>query len=271
MKTLTIISLINLMNVSTDEEIPWLTDFANYLIRRILRKGLTYAQRCKFFSDLKHYFRDKPYVSKMCPDGMIGRSVYGSETPKILDACHHGPTGGNYDEMPQNSIQVSEIFDIWGIDFMGTFPKSHKFEYILVAIDYMSKLAEAEALPTNGARVIVNFLKRLFSCFGILKALIGDRAYKTPIGTKPYRLLYRKTCHFPFKIEHRAYWALRNCNPDLKIAGEKRFFQLHKLDELRLQAYDNSKLYKTRTKAYHDKNLIIRKELKVGDKLLFFN
>ncbi|GKE68232.1 reverse transcriptase domain-containing protein [Tanacetum coccineum] len=59
-------------------------------------------------------------------------------------------------------------------------------------------------------------------------------AYKTPIGITPYRLLYRKTCHLPFEIEHRAYWALRSYNPDLKIAREKRFLQFHELDELRL-------------------------------------
>ncbi|GKB46183.1 reverse transcriptase domain-containing protein [Tanacetum coccineum] len=58
---------------------------------------------------------------------------------------------------------------------MGPYLKSHKFEYILVAIDYVSKWAEAEALPTNDARVVVNFLKKLFSRFGILKALINDR------------------------------------------------------------------------------------------------
>ncbi|GJY55108.1 reverse transcriptase domain-containing protein [Tanacetum coccineum] len=244
------------------------------------------------------------------------------------------------DEMPLNNIQVSEIFDIWGIDFMGPFLKSHKFEYILVAIDYVSKWAEAEALPTNEARVVVNFLKKLFSHFGTPKALISDRgthfynrqmekilkkygvhhriattyhpqtsgqventnralkrilektvkdnpsvwsrklddalwafrtAYKTPIGTTPYRLLYGKTCHLPFEIEHRAYWALRSCNPDLKVAGEKQFLQLHELDELRLQAYENSKLYKARTKAYHDKKLRVRKEFKAGDKVLLYN
>ncbi|GJX39864.1 hypothetical protein Tco_0253167 [Tanacetum coccineum] len=62
-----------LMNVSSTEEdkIPWFTNFANYLIRRILRIGLTYAQRCKFFLELKHYFWDEPYLFKMCPDGMI--------------------------------------------------------------------------------------------------------------------------------------------------------------------------------------------------------
>ncbi|GJY52864.1 reverse transcriptase domain-containing protein [Tanacetum coccineum] len=95
--------------------------------------------------------------------------------------------------------------------------------------------------------------------------------YKTPIGTTPYQLLYGKTCHFPIEIEHRVYWAIRSSNLDLKIAGEKRFLQLHELDELRLQAYENFKLYKVRTKAYHDKKLRIRKEFKAGDKVLLFN
>ncbi|GJX01787.1 reverse transcriptase domain-containing protein [Tanacetum coccineum] len=59
-------------------------------------------------------------------------------------------------------------------------------------------------------------------------------AYKTLIGTTLYRLLYGKTCYLPFEFEHRAYWALRSCNPDLKVVGEKQFLQLHELDELRL-------------------------------------
>ncbi|GKB32451.1 reverse transcriptase domain-containing protein, partial [Tanacetum coccineum] len=73
-------------------------------------------------------------------------------------------------------------------------------------------------------------------------------AYKTPTGTTPYKLIYGKNCHLPFKIEHRAYLTLKNCNPGLIDAGEKRIFQLHELDELRHQAYENSSLYKARTK-----------------------
>ncbi|GJU28353.1 reverse transcriptase domain-containing protein [Tanacetum coccineum] len=79
------------------------------------------------------------------------------------------------DEMPQNSIQVCEIFDIWGIDFMGPFPSSRGNKYILVAVDYLSKWVEAKALPTNDARVVCKFLKTLFSRFGAPRAIISDR------------------------------------------------------------------------------------------------
>nr|GEV50205.1 reverse transcriptase domain-containing protein [Tanacetum cinerariifolium] len=79
------------------------------------------------------------------------------------------------DEMPQNSIQVCEIFDIWGIDFMGPFPSSKGNKYILVVVDYLSKWVEAKALPTNDARVVVKSLKSLFFGFGIPRAIISDR------------------------------------------------------------------------------------------------
>ncbi|GKB05411.1 reverse transcriptase domain-containing protein [Tanacetum coccineum] len=96
-------------------------------------------------------------------------------------------------------------------------------------------------------------------------------AYKTPTGTTPYKLIYGKNCHLPFEIEHRAYWALKNCNPDLIAAGEKRMFQLHDLDELRHQAYENYRLYKARTNVWHDRKLRIRKEFKQGNKVLLFH
>nr|GFB74929.1 reverse transcriptase domain-containing protein [Tanacetum cinerariifolium] len=79
------------------------------------------------------------------------------------------------DEMPQNFIQICEIFDVWGIDFMGSFSSSKGNKYILVAVDYLSKWVEAKALPTNDARVVVKFLKSLFSRFGTPKAIIRDR------------------------------------------------------------------------------------------------
>ncbi|GJW18119.1 reverse transcriptase domain-containing protein [Tanacetum coccineum] len=142
-----------LMEINTRDE-PWFEDFANYLVADIIPKGMTYQQKNKFFSDLKHYFWEEPYLFKVCSDGMIRRCVLdsGFYWPTIIKESHTlvrlyeaGQKMGNIskpDEMPLNNIQVCEIFDVWGIDFMGPFPKSHKFEYILVAVDYVSKWAE---------------------------------------------------------------------------------------------------------------------------------
>nr|GEW19429.1 reverse transcriptase domain-containing protein [Tanacetum cinerariifolium] len=97
------------------------------------------------------------------------------------------------------------------------------------------------------------------------------KAYKIPTGTTPYKLVYGKNCYFPFEIKHRAYLALKTYNPDLIVAGEMRMFQLYELDELRHQAYKNSRLYKERTKVWHNRKLKIRKELKHGNKVLLFH
>nr|GEZ78346.1 reverse transcriptase domain-containing protein [Tanacetum cinerariifolium] len=115
------------------------------------------------------------------------------EALDILEAFHNRPTGGHHganltakkvfdtgkisqcDEMPQNSIQIYEIFDVWGIDFMGPFPSSRGNKYILVAVDYLSKWVEAKALPNNDARVVSKFLQSLFARFGAPRAIISDR------------------------------------------------------------------------------------------------
>ncbi|GJZ95944.1 reverse transcriptase domain-containing protein [Tanacetum coccineum] len=84
-----------LMEINTKNE-PWFADFTNYLVADIIPKGMTYQQKNKLFSDLKHYFWEEPYLFKVCSDRMIRRCVSGPETQTILDQCHHGPTGGHY-------------------------------------------------------------------------------------------------------------------------------------------------------------------------------
>ncbi|KAM1757942.1 hypothetical protein TB2_006946 [Malus domestica] len=242
--------------------------------------------------------------------------------------------------MPQQSILVIELFNVWGIDFMGHFPSSHGNLYILVAVDYVSKWVEAIASPTCKSSVVLGFLQNsIFPRFGIPRAIINDEgthflnrtmdalcakyhihhriatpyhpqtsgqvevsnrelkrilektvsssrkdwslkltdalwayriAYKIPIGMSLFRLVNGKACHLPMELEHKAYWVIKHLNFDYQAAGEKRKLQLNELEEIRNDAYENAKIYKDKTKKFHDAH-ILRKEFQPGQKVLLFN
>ena len=229
--------------------------------------------------------------------------------------------------IPLNPILVVELFDVWDIDFMGPFPTSFGYAYILVGVDYVSKWVEAVPCKAADHKVVLKFLKEnIFSRFGVPKAIINDggshfcnkpfenlfskygvkhkvatpyhpqtsgqvelanreiktilmkvvnsnrkdlslklldswayrTTYKTILGMSSYRLVYGKAFHLPEEIEYKAWWAIRNLNMDMNRAGLKRMLEIDELEDLRNDAYFNSKIAKDKQKKWNDQ-LITRK------------
>nr|GFA71838.1 reverse transcriptase domain-containing protein [Tanacetum cinerariifolium] len=219
-------------------------------------------------------------AKKVLDSGFYWPSIYKDafELMKHYDSCQYQGKVSQRDEMPQNFIQIYEIFDIWGIDFMGPFPSSK----VMAKYGVTHRLSTTYHPQTSGQVEVTNRrLKRILErTVGENRASWSDKledalwafrtAYKTSIGCTPYRLFYGKACHLSHEIKHKAYWALKHTNFDLKTAGDHRKLQLNELSELPDQAYENSLIYKEQTKKLHDE-MIKNRIFNVGDQVLLFN
>ena len=95
-------------------------------------------------------------------------------------------------------------------------------------------------------------------------------AYKTPLRMSPYKIVFGKPCHLPLELEYKAMWAIKKLNYGLQASKENRLFQMNELEELRNEGCDNARIYKDKTKKWHDQIILI-KELKVGELVLLYN
>nr|GEV05515.1 reverse transcriptase domain-containing protein [Tanacetum cinerariifolium] len=162
---------------------PWFANLANFHAENFIVKGIRPNKRRNSLRTLNITFGTIPtffgFVRIKSLDGvcmskklMIFSKLVMKDPPRAIMV----PISRlRKDEMPHNVIRVCEIFDVWGIDFMGPFPSSRGNRYILVVFDYLSKWVEAKALPANDARVVVKFLKSLFARFITHRAIISDR------------------------------------------------------------------------------------------------
>nr|GEZ49410.1 reverse transcriptase domain-containing protein [Tanacetum cinerariifolium] len=194
--------------------------------------------------------------------------------------------------LPTNDARVDvkflkSLFSRFGtpkaiISDRGTHFCNDQFSRVMAKYGVTHRLSTAYHPQTSGQVEVTN---RGLKC--ILERTVGENraswsdkledalwafrtTFKTSIGCTPYRLVYGKTCHLPLELEHKAYWALKHVNFDLKTAGDHRKLQQNELNELRDQAYENSLIYKERTKKLHN-DKIKNRILIVGDQVLLFN
>nr|GEX87777.1 reverse transcriptase domain-containing protein [Tanacetum cinerariifolium] len=243
-----------------DSSTPWFADIANYHAGNFVVKGVSSQQKKKFFKDVKHYFWDDPYLSKICTDQVIRRCVHSQEAIDILTTCHNRLTGGHYGA---NFTAKKSLIPVFIGLLFTEMPMT--WSHVVTLVNVKEKSRNKRILERTVSENRASWSDKLDDALWAFHT-----AFKTPIKCTLYKLVYEKACHLPIELEHKAYRALKRCNFVIKTAGDHQKVQLNELNELRDQAFKDSLIYKEKTKKIHDSK-IKNRVFNVGDRVLLFN
>nr|GFA35200.1 reverse transcriptase domain-containing protein [Tanacetum cinerariifolium]GFA71680.1 reverse transcriptase domain-containing protein [Tanacetum cinerariifolium] len=278
-----------------NSDTPWFADFANY------HAALEILEACHNGPTGVHHGANFT-AKKVFDAGFFWPTIYkdAHELVKHCDSCQRQGKISQRDEMPRNSIHICEIFDVEAkalptndarvvckflkslfarfgapraiISDRGTHFCNDQFKKVMRKYEITHRLSIAYHPQTSGQVEVTNRGQNRASWSDKLDDALWAfrKAYKTPIECTPYKLVYGNACHLLIELEHKASWALKQTNFDLSVVGDHRKIQLNELNELRDHDYENSLIYKEKTKRIHDSK-IKNRVFNVGDQLLLFN
>ncbi|RVW64287.1 Retrovirus-related Pol polyprotein from transposon 17.6 [Vitis vinifera] len=181
------------------EVAPWYAHIVNYLVTgEIIRKCVPEEEQQGILNHCHEnacggHFASQKTTMRVLQSGFCWPSLFKDAHTmcKSCDRCQRLGKLTRRNMMPLNLILIVDLFYVWGIDFMRTFPMSFGYSYILVGVDYVSKWVEAVPCKHNDHRVVLNFLKEnILSRFGVPKAIISDEV--THFCNKPFETLLAK-------------------------------------------------------------------------------